>query len=454
MTILHIYALSRDAYWLKTIASLQSKDLVTHPIECVAAALTCLEQVPAADPAALLLVDASDFSNIVETVKQLQQRGWVHVVVVAARVAWQEARRAFTEGAVFDYWAKTYVAEELRRDISDALAVLREGALAGQAGANAAAGRPASPGARALHILHISDLHLTDATDTDQLLPPLIADLEGPLAVRRLNYLIVSGDVSLHGDAAGLQAGRQFTERLADRFSLSAKRILLLPGNHDRDRGDALQADTVAGQLRFSAFNTHLYHPLLGQDYPADGAAQGILRSFPSDHLLVATLNSVCDTKQYNQGRSSIAAAAVVAVTARLAHTEHVHQGWLRMAVWHHPVLGPDKLQDTLFLRLLAQHGVHIVLHGHVHEAGQTSYEEQGIRFIGAGACGMPGRRQVPPVPFGYNLLTVEKEARTVTVYPRWRSSVDGDWQGEDRWRSGPGVIPSYTIPWSPVQNV
>ena len=71
-----------------------------------------------------------------------------------------------------------------------------------------------------------------------------------------------------------------------------------------------------------------------------------------------------------------------------------VYDGWLKIAVWHHPVAGQEMMNDE-FMQLLAVHGFQVCLHGHIHEAieGFHKYDDRrGVRIIGAGTFGAPAR--------------------------------------------------------------
>ena len=96
----------------------------------------------------------------------------------------------------------------------------------------------ASPQDVPLRILHLSDLHVSADTDPLSLLEPLAADLrdprEGP-GVDRLDYLVISGDITNRAAPQEFEKAREFVSALIEQFGLTAERCILVPGNHDLD---------------------------------------------------------------------------------------------------------------------------------------------------------------------------------------------------------------------------
>ncbi len=86
-------------------------------------------------------------------------------------------------------------------------------------------------------ILHISDLHMTSQSDPEALCQPLIADINKTtgLNLDRLDYLVVSGDLSDRGSAEELDLANKLISGILSRFNISAERCIIVPGNHDVD---------------------------------------------------------------------------------------------------------------------------------------------------------------------------------------------------------------------------
>lgn len=74
------------------------------------------------------------------------------------------------------------------------------------------------------------------------------------------------------------------------------------------------------------------------------------------------------------------------------------YSDWLKIALWHHPVTGPQAMKVTDFLEQLTVQGFQICIHGHVHEALHDFYtydNSRGLHINGAGTFGAPAKDQV-----------------------------------------------------------
>lgn len=88
---------------------------------CVGSYPEYLDHLPAADPKALLLIDATGQIKVEALVRKLREQSWQCVVVVAADPTPKEARALLRGKAAYDYWAKSYVPEAIRRDLERCL---------------------------------------------------------------------------------------------------------------------------------------------------------------------------------------------------------------------------------------------------------------------------------------------------------------------------------------------
>ncbi|HEX9002629.1 MAG TPA: TIR domain-containing protein, partial [Blastocatellia bacterium] len=87
-----------------------------------------------------------------------------------------------------------------------------------------------------IRILHLSDLHFDRDTDPNVWLQPLVRDLkdrQGGLGFERLDYLVISGDLTNRAAPEEFEQAREFISGLIERFELSAARLVIVPGNHD-----------------------------------------------------------------------------------------------------------------------------------------------------------------------------------------------------------------------------
>ncbi len=106
-------------------------------------------------------------------------------------------------------------------------------------------------------------------------------------------------------------------------------------------------------------------------------------------------------------------------------------------------------MKNVDFLEQLAVNGLHICMHGHIHEdaAGCYRYDPmRSIHIIGAGTCGAPSKEQVTGIPLQYNLLKLDPEARIITVETRKKDKPDGAWSADARWGDKNDPKPRYTI--------
>lgn len=327
-------------------------------------------------------------------------------------------------------------------------------------------------------ILHLSDLHFAAMDQATVWYSQVAADLREQ-QVDRLDALVVSGDLSNHADPLEYDAARRFLEQLMSGFALSARQVVLVPGNHDvswplseaayqpyrRTRYPGTLApgayiehsggivevrDDEAYRKRFQPF-AELYRAIKGIEYPLAYEDQAIVSDLADPGVCFVGLNSAWEIDQHYRDRASIhpvaLANALLALGARPA-------GQLRVAVFHHPIHGGEdsRLRDAAFLQQLSQHGFELALHGHVHRAGAELYRydrvENGrrIEIVAAGTFGAPTREWVPGYPLQYNLLLVAPDK--ITVETRCRHEINGAWEPDARWRQGPGrdPLPRYVI--------
>lgn len=315
-----------------------------------------------------------------------------------------------------------------------------------------------------IHILHLSDLHFEDDTFAGVCRSQLETDLIQELDIRRLEYLIISGDVANRSTEQEYDAAFAMVDGLVKRFGLDASRVVVVPGNHDvnwdkseeaypfvprrklpsplpeercipaGDAGTLLRDDDLYRE-RFAYFNTHFYRRVYtGQDYPLESADQALFVERPEDRILFLGLNSCWQLDHHFRDRASIHMPALAKVLDRLQDGHY--EGWLKIAVWHHALTGEHPM-NAEFMQLLAVHRFQIGMHGHIHEAieGHHRYDNQrGIRVIGAGTLGAPAREQVTGIPLQYNLLTFDPRTGEMTVNSRKKEKPDGAWSADARW--------------------
>ncbi len=345
-----------------------------------------------------------------------------------------------------------------------------------------------------LRILHLSDLHVGAGDDPISLLQPLSAALrdryEG-LGLERLDYLVISGDITHRASPAEFEKARELVSGIIEQFSLTAERCILVPGNHDLDwntdvyrwekrrqvdasrlepgtyieQGDGyLLRDGAKYPERFKNFSQHFYHPLTQRAYPLAPEEQCLPTLFTESRLQFLAMNSAWEIDEYFRERSGIwehaLSRGLTAADQELAQARKRGElprdaRVLRLAVWHHPITGNEKIQADAFMGRLQQADVRVCLHGHVHEdrADLVNYvhSERRIHVVGAGSFGAPTHERPESVPRLFNLLEVERDLKKVRVHTRALRKQGGAWEG---WAVWPGEKPAdrrtyyeFTVP-------
>lgn len=328
----------------------------------------------------------------------------------------------------------------------------------------------------AIYILHLSDIHLGMGDKVHRYRIQLETDLRKELEVNRLEYLVVSGDVASYSTPDEYEVAFELIDGLVKRFGLDSSRVIIIPGNHDLNwdlaeeaylfvprrklptklsegqyisagEAGALMRDEGLYPHRFDNF-AHFYRKVYGGvEYPLNYVEQGILHKCPDDRLLLLALNSCWETDHHYCDRTSINMDALACSLDRLQDSKY--DDWLKIAVWHHPVTGPEMMKNVDFLEQLAVNGFQICMHGHVHEASEGFYkydDRRGLHIIGAGTFGAPTREQTPGVPLQYNLMTLDPETRLLTVKTRKKEKPDGAWSADARWGDKNDPKAWYTI--------
>jgi len=328
-----------------------------------------------------------------------------------------------------------------------------------------------------IHILHLSDIHLETESQAWKYRMQLETDLKNELNVKRLEYLVISGDIANHSTEEEYKAAFVLVDGLVRRFGLDAGRVVIVPGSHDLNwdiseeaypfvpkrklptvldeqltipAGEvgALVRDDSLYQNRFEHFSTQFYKKVYrGKEYPLDYAEQFMIIERPEDKMLFLALNSCWQIDHHFRQRAGINMDALSRALDRLQ--DEKYDDWLKIAVWHHPVTGKERMKNDEFLELLSVRKFQICMHGHIHEAIECFHkydDRRGIHIIGAGTFGAPSEEQVTGIPLQYNLLTFDSDERTITVNTRKKEKPDGAWSADARWRNKNRPDPFYVI--------
>nr|VFJ72535.1 MAG: hypothetical protein BECKFM1743C_GA0114222_106581 [Candidatus Kentron sp. FM]VFJ72809.1 MAG: hypothetical protein BECKFM1743A_GA0114220_106681 [Candidatus Kentron sp. FM]VFK11948.1 MAG: hypothetical protein BECKFM1743B_GA0114221_102171 [Candidatus Kentron sp. FM] len=192
---------------------------------------------------------------------------------------------------------------------------------------------------------------------------------------------------------------------------------------------------------RFKNYSDAFFHPLTQGTYPLDYEAQGLAQPFPDDRVQFLAFNSCWQIDEFFPDRASLHPGAVARCLAE-ADRQLLGEGLttgdvLRVAVWHHPVTGNQKIGNTAFTEQLRKAGVRLVLHGHVHEdrTDLVGYQQHRILHVaGAGSFGVWSAERPPAAPQLYNLMEVDRGLGSVKVHTRYKDNEEGAWQGRAIW--------------------
>jgi len=302
---------------------------------------------------------------------------------------------------------------------------------------------------RPVRILHLTDLHCLPDEDAVTLAQPLLTDLHDKLEISRVDFLVVSGDFSDKCNPGGFKSAKAFLRYLLDKHLIeSPERLILVPGNHDqlRDRGGFVESDTpdpaFHRETDFGTYNVRgpkymerfrhwfdLYKDLTKGDYPFSERDQVIAHTFADQKIQFLALNSAWETDILQPRVGSLNDRAVARAIGK------IDSGCLTIAVWHHaPAEWEDETKTKLAYRLqedsianLANAGVRVVLHGHVHERRSEvvnpyySIRER-MHMMGGGAYGTKKEDRAPGTPRMYNLIEIAEDHSWCTVTTRCRA--------------------------------
>jgi small GTP-binding protein len=328
-----------------------------------------------------------------------------------------------------------------------------------------------------LRILHLSDLHIRADADPESMLQPLIADVqdsEGGLGFGYLDYLVISGDLTNIATSEEFEKVRQFVSGLIDQFQLTAERCIVVPGNHDLSwnepvytwkqkrlvKANSLSEGSYLEQgngflvrvedqypQRFKNFSEIFYHPLVMKEYPLKPEEQCIPFLFTDTKIQFLAMNSCWEIDEFFPERSSIYEAALTrGLMAAAKQIEQAKQNdqvsrdakILRIAVWHHPVTGNEKMQQDAFLDRLRQAEFKLCLHGHIHEERTDIigylHPTRRIHVAGTGSFGAPTNARPESTPRLYNLLEIERDHSKIRVHTRCLRKGGGAWEGWAVW--------------------
>ena len=266
-------------------------------------------------------------------------------------------------------------------------------------------------------------------------------DLTNNFRISKIDYLVISGDVSDRPNEVMYNAAFSFVQTIAENFNIPIEHIILIPGNHDCDRNISQKAydskqDIIDQDMynnRYSRYSKCFYEPIKGKPYPMDPANQFEDYIFPEDSICFLGLNSCWQIDHKNTEKSSICMEAI----QRSKSVWCAAEDYVKIAVWHHPLSGWAPIQDTTFMETLANAGFKACLHGHIHEAKNDLFTYDAyhsIKMVGAGTFGAVQKDRGDGIPRQYNMIEFDKDHRLLIVHTRKREKDNGVWQADARW--------------------
>lgn len=335
--------------------------------------------------------------------------------------------------------------------------------------------------------LHLSDIHMgKESPENEKIyLNSLMTDLRLAFNCEKIDHLVISGDLTMRASEEEFEKAARLVQEIISKLDINLANVLLVPGNHDLDwekskraysfvyGGDfnrktpeekffrvgedyMVRTNEALYWERFTAFS-QFYSQICGEPYPLDPSQQFTLITNSRDRILLMGLNSSwkIDHSISYRRRQDISMDPLANALSEVQ--EPKYQGWLKIAVWHHPITGEKdegKLIDISFLDQLAVSGFHLCLHGHVHMASKETYrfdDSRGFSVIGAGSFGAPACDRPWGVPMQYNFMQLDGNTGVLSVHTRKKNQPNGAWEADALWGdrvSNPLSSYLISLPW------
>jgi 3',5'-cyclic AMP phosphodiesterase CpdA len=232
-------------------------------------------------------------------------------------------------------------------------------------------------------ILHISDLHFGDDFGYPQGKSMSITTqsrLEDVLKIgvpTKPAAIVISGDITTKGDNAGFMNAREFVKALLEKFELSPKNLVIVPGNHD------ILVDSPEATRDYS--NEQQYRDFLNLVYSDDGLdLERIqwIKDANGVNYVFSLVNSSRprNPKNMDYGYVGLDRSQPLLETAHNLRKTLVGQQVVSALVLHHHVLPAAMVEEPErdrpislsldageLVSLCHKYEVDVVLHGHQH---------------------------------------------------------------------------------------
>jgi predicted MPP superfamily phosphohydrolase len=305
-------------------------------------------------------------------------------------------------------------------------------------------------------ILHLSDLHFDErlpkdggqhiwARPNNESLSNMIAPiLEGKYR-ENIGLIVITGDITTRTRKAEFDEASRAIQALFGHFDIGPNNLVICPGNHDIeftapgkktfDPKSEVAPRPSPGSDKFRAF----YNELLGHA-PNEDLSMGRRFVMPNGRLVeVMSLNSsrLEQGDNYLQGMGSVGPNVLIAAANELGWLPSVATPALRILALHHhvkqvsDVVEPDEYSKGFGLaidapevmRLGAERGVRLVLHGHRHQSFFAREEvSRGNTFdaiapVAIAGSGSVGSSETPERCNQFHVIKVEPDALVIEQF-------------------------------------
>jgi len=288
---------------------------------------------------------------------------------------------------------------------------------------------------RSIALLHISDMQFGKfhrfAAKSDDLPNPrdtltarLIADLDLLTTQEKLrpDLIICTGDLAEWGMAAEFRDAFAFLAKLCEHYSLPRSRCVVIPGNHDVNRKscsayfDECEADGKTPEFpwfpkwkHYKAAFDSFYGELSGITFESE--TPWSLFVLEDLQVVVAGFNSTMDEGhdgavnaegRADKGHHGLCTESQLAwFKKRLS--EDRFKGWLCIGAVHHNTIrgcrqDEENLRDADLLGGILADDLHVLLHGHTHEA-KADMLAATVRVYSTGSASLKTAGDKSPVP-------------------------------------------------------
>ncbi|MBU8869515.1 MAG: HDOD domain-containing protein [Gemmatimonadales bacterium] len=324
------------------------------------------------------------------------------------------------------------------------------------------------PGMSPLTLVHLSDLHFRADDDIRSRVIHLHSDLTNQVGVRKVDFVVISGDLVNRAKKDEYLKAREFIESLRQKLRLARDHVLTVPGNHDVDWGDdACQyqdpdtcPDILAGvschslemlpaqsecekayRRRFQNFGEEFYRAVYGKPYALDYEDQFLHEEFPEKGIRFIGYNSAWQTDSIHPQAIDVHPDAMTnLIERRLKWNDE--QPLMNIGILHHPVHYGLESVPAGFTRHLDRLDIELALHGHIHEAAAeyTGYlKRRGTVLLATGSFDAESEDIPEGMRQEYQILELNLPDHSLDIISRHKNPSERDWDENCKWYGDDG---------------